>query len=156
MLVLIKVGSWILSTPAEQNVTIGFNCRKEATTQSNSPLPSTDNETCETAQFILADTPSLRTQGLSGRDSAADTAGMLFAFEDDGDHPIWMKDMHFPLHLIWLDKDFKVVDITYDVSPDTYPKTFVSAKPSRYLIELDTSFSTKEDLPFKVGDQLYY
>ena len=158
MVLLIYIGAWLLKTPAEERVTLGFNCVKtEPTEQETAVIPSEPaGETCETGEFLKADTPETRTQGLSGRASSADTPGMVFVFDDDQPHEIWMKDMQFPLHLIWLDSDFKVVDIAYDVAPETYPKTFTSAKPARYLIELDTSFASKDELPFKIGDQVYY
>ena len=158
--------AWILWSPQDSgssdlpavdsdHIELSFRCIDK-----NSELIAPGNEasaeTCQTAQFLKADTQSLRTQGLSGRESNVSEPGMFFVFDDDSQHEIWMKDMKFPLHLVWLDNNKRVVDITYDVPPDTYPKTFTSAKPARYLIEIDANFAKKDEVPFSVGDQVYF
>ena len=50
------------------------------------------------------------TQGLSGRENLPTDGGMLFIFFQSQPHPFWMKDMRFPLDIIWLSKG-QVVDI---------------------------------------------
>lgn len=89
-------------------------------------------------QYLLdiADTPDLRTQGLSGRETLEDNRGMLFVFQRAGVVGIWMKDMHVPLDILWLDEHKQVVHIEHHVSPDTYPKTFQPLVAARYVIEL--------------------
>ncbi|MBT4349902.1 DUF192 domain-containing protein [bacterium] len=56
------------------------------------------------AKFIveIADTDVSRQQGLSGRKSLADDQGMLFVFEDVKVRNFWMKEMNFPIDIIWL------------------------------------------------------
>lgn len=49
-------------------------------------------------------------QGLSGRTSLAADQGMLFVFDKPGTHSFWMKDMKFPLDIIWLNNG-QVVEI---------------------------------------------
>ena len=44
----------------------------------------------------IADTPQLRTKGLSGRDTLPDMSGMLFVFESGRTSNFWMKGMRFP------------------------------------------------------------
>ena len=58
----------------------------------------------------VADTDASRTLGLSGRDSLDSGAGMLFTFDAPGIYPFWMKDMKFPLDMVWIDSG-KVVDV---------------------------------------------
>ena len=50
----------------------------------------------------LAITPEERRQGLSDRPSLAPGTGMLFVFESDGHRQFWMKNMHFPLDMVWI------------------------------------------------------
>ncbi|MBI2639643.1 MAG: DUF192 domain-containing protein [Candidatus Sungbacteria bacterium] len=64
----------------------------------------------------VASTPILRARGLSGRDSLARDAGMLFTFDKPGFYSFWMKDMRFPIDIIWL-RDKKIVYIAKNVSP---------------------------------------
>ena len=47
--------------------------------------------------------PEERSQGLSGRPNLAAGTGMLFVFEQAGSYAFWMKDMRFPLDMVWID-----------------------------------------------------
>lgn len=70
-----------------------------------------------------------RERGLSGRESLAPTEGMLFVFPESGYHAFWMKDMQFPIDIIWVAADGTIVDIAPVVRPETYPKTFEPKHP---------------------------
>jgi uncharacterized membrane protein (UPF0127 family) len=65
-----------------------------------------------------ADTDASRALGLGKRDSLCDTCGMLFVFDAPGNQGFWMKDMRFPLDIIWL-MDDQVVHVERRVSPDS-------------------------------------
>lgn len=41
-------------------------------------------------------------QGLGGRESICESCGMLFRFNKPGRHAFWMKDMRFPLDILWI------------------------------------------------------
>ncbi len=62
----------------------------------------------------LADTAAKRSQGLSGHSALRADEGMLFLFTAAFRYPFWMKDMLFPLDMIWIQGD-RVVDITPNV-----------------------------------------
>ncbi|MBI2122431.1 MAG: alpha/beta fold hydrolase [Candidatus Sungbacteria bacterium] len=64
----------------------------------------------------VARDPATRSQGLSGRDSLSEYSGMLFLFEAPGFPAIWMKDMKFPIDIVWLRKN-SVVDVEENVPP---------------------------------------
>ncbi len=49
-------------------------------------------------------------QGLSGRDSIG-SDGLVFLFGQKSRHAFWMKDMTFPIDIVWVD-DGRVVEIT--------------------------------------------
>ena len=51
----------------------------------------------------VADTLKKRSLGLGKRASLKKGWGMLFVFEKRKPHRFWMKDMQFPLDIIWLD-----------------------------------------------------
>lgn len=93
-----------------------------------------------------------RQRGLSGRKSMPEDQGMLFVFEKPGRHCIWMKDMNFPLDIIWLDADKKVEHIEKNVAPDTYPKTFCPVNNAKYVVELNKGVADMAEL--KLGQQL--
>lgn len=53
-------------------------------------------------QIEIADSNEERIRGLSNRTSLPDSSGMLFIFPDVNYHSIWMKEMNFPIDIIWI------------------------------------------------------
>ena len=98
----------------------------------------------------LADTPMEREQGLSARQDLAEGQGMLFVFDTPGRYGFWMKDMNFPIDIIWIDEDRKVVYIKENANPESYPNSFVSTEDAKYVLEVPARFSEKNNI--KVGD----
>lgn len=83
----------------------------------------------------LAMSEAERAQGLSGRTSLAKNTGLLFVFESPDKHGFWMKDMNFPIDIVWIDEHMKIIHIESNVSPHTYPKTFFPPSPDRFVLE---------------------
>jgi hypothetical protein len=100
----------------------------------------------------VADTPEKRTQGLSGRDSIKPIQGMLFVFDRPDYYGFWMKDMQFPIDIIWISADLKVVGITTGLLPSSYPKTYEPPEPILYALETPRYFS--ESFGIKTGDSV--
>lgn len=90
----------------------------------------------------VATTAGQQEQGLSGRASLAEGAGMLFVFDEIATWGIWMKDMRFPLDIVWADDTGGVVTVAHDISPDTYPQVFYPTEPARYVLEVPAGFTT--------------
>ena len=90
----------------------------------------------------IADTPTTRAQGLSGRASLAENTGLLFIFDRGEYHNFWMKDMNFPIDIIWLDDNWRVVDITVNALPQDFPTTYQPRAPARYVLEVNAGFIT--------------
>jgi uncharacterized protein len=88
----------------------------------------------------IADSGPERTKGLSGK-TEMKVPGMLFVFDTADYHGIWMKNMNFPIDIIWIDEKLTVVAIDRGVRPDTYPKTFRPPVPVRYVIETEENFT---------------
>jgi uncharacterized membrane protein (UPF0127 family) len=105
-------------------------------------------------QFIMevADTPAQQELGLGKRDSLAADYGMLFAFTSAGLRCFWMKDMRFPLDIIWIGSDKKIGHIEKSLSPDTYPQSYCPQLAARYVIELNAG--TADKLGLHDGDVL--
>jgi uncharacterized membrane protein (UPF0127 family) len=106
-------------------------------------------------QVEIADTPALRQRGLSGRKHLAENAGMLFIFERPDYHSFWMKDMNFPLDLIWI-LNGKIVDITSRVPPPSGPVCkFTHYRPSSPANRvLEVKAGVAEKCGVKVGDEI--
>ncbi len=91
----------------------------------------------------VVDTPESRQKGLSGRAGLAPDEGMLFVFPQDGIYGFWMKDMRFSIDILWLSSDGVVVHMAQNVSPLTYPQSFVPTKLARYILEVLAGYATE-------------
>jgi len=85
----------------------------------------------------LALDASSREKGLAGTNQLSPGEALLMVFDYESDWGIWMKDMKFPIDIIWLDETKKVVHIVKNASPEySTNKTFKPNKPAKYVIEL--------------------
>lgn len=101
----------------------------------------------------IADTEKTREQGLSGTKSLSPDQAMLFVFDSNNRWAIWMKDMNYPIDIVWLDDSKKVVDFETEVAPDTYPtKSFFPDVDARYVVELKSGTVKKKAI--RIGDQV--
>ena len=100
----------------------------------------------QTVKVDLALTPEAQAQGLSGRINLNEDAGMLFIFNKPSRYSFWMKDMNFPIDMIWLDENFQVVYIKKDAEPGSYPTTFTPSSDAKYVLEVQANFSEKNNL----------
>ena len=65
----------------------------------------------------LAVTSDEQQQGLSDRPSLDPGAGMLFVYDSPKVVAFWMKNMHFPLDILWIGPDCTLVDFSRNVPP---------------------------------------
>jgi len=84
----------------------------------------------------IADTPSARQTGLSGKKCLSERQAMLFTFDSTDIIGIWMKEMNFSIDILWLNKDKTVVSIEKNAKPESYPKVFYPSDPALYVIEV--------------------
>ena len=106
----------------------------------------------------IANNNTSRTKGLSGRDSIGLSSGMLFVFDKKDVTPsFWMKDMKFPIDIIWIN-DGKIVKIDKNAAapatdtPDSKLTIYPSGQPVDYVFEINAGLSDKNG--FKVGDEV--
>lgn len=94
------------------------------------------------AVFVeVADTPSEREQGLSGHAPLLEGEGMLFVFDTDDSWGIWMKDMLFPIDIVWANAEGRVVTVVANADPASYPQIFYPTVPARYVVELPAGYA---------------
>lgn len=91
----------------------------------------------------IQDTPEKRMQGLSGRPALGAYEGMLFIFPEEGIYSFWMKDMLFPIDIIWLSSNLSVVHIAKHVNPASYPDLFTPPSAAQYVLEVPAGFADK-------------
>ena len=96
-----------------------------------------------TIKVEIVDTTASRTKGLSDRKVLEEGSGMLFVFENPGQYGFWMKNMNFPIDIVWISLDLKVVDIEKGLAPETFPNVFYPPEPVKYVLELPVGNSEK-------------
>ena len=101
---------------------------------------------------IIADTKELRENGLSGYKEINSSKGMLFVFSDPGFYGFWMKNMRFPIDIIWFDANRRIVDVWENATPESYPKVHTPVVPAQYVLEVGTGYFANHAL--KHGDIL--
>ena len=105
----------------------------------------------KTILLEIADTEDKRIRGLSGRTSLPFETGLLFVYDQPGEHGIWMKEMAFSLDIFWLDEAYTVVDLEEAVAPETFPFVFLPEKPALYVLEMNAGSADIFDI--KIGDR---
>lgn len=100
----------------------------------------------------VADERHERWQGLSGTDSLPDQTGMLFIFDEPGYYGMVMRDMNYPLDMLWINNDLQVVHIEKNTQPESN-EVFKSPVPARFVLEVP-AFTT-DSFKIEIGDQLY-
>jgi|SRR3989344_511659 len=107
-----------------------------------------------TVSISLVSTPGELEQGLSGRESLGEFEGMLFVFETPDFYEFWMKDMKFPIDIIWIGENLEVTDISEDERPDSYPKLFKPKEKSLYVLEVNAGFARAHNI--HIGDSVIF
>jgi uncharacterized membrane protein (UPF0127 family) len=99
-----------------------------------------------TVQASVADSLPERIQGLSETPFLPENVVKLFVFGTAGSHSIWMKDMQYPLDILWLDEAGLVVHIEENIAPETFPDSFASPVPAWYVIEANAGFVAQHNI----------
>ncbi|MFA5830784.1 MAG: DUF192 domain-containing protein [Candidatus Paceibacterota bacterium] len=84
-----------------------------------------------------------RILGLSGRSALSEGEGMWFDFISEGYHGFWMKDMNFPIDILWFDKHLRIIHMKENASPESYPETYAPPSPDRFVLEVPAGFVKK-------------
>ena len=102
----------------------------------------------------VADTLKKRSLGLGKRTSLKKGWGMLFIFGKRKPYRFWMKDMQFPLDIIWLD-NHRIVHIIHNAKPTNSrdePEVMTSPVPVNFVLEIAAGRAAK--LRLKTGQRM--
>jgi uncharacterized membrane protein (UPF0127 family) len=94
-------------------------------------------------------TGELMSKGLSVKDQLRENESMLFVFEEPLRHTFWMKDMKFPIDIIWLDSNGKIVHIEEKLMPCPLVLVCPSYAPnadSLYVLETIAGFAQRHNI----------
>ena len=115
------------------------------------PFFKTSTATVNSQRFNLyiAKTNKDKEIGLSGRDSLPKDYGMLFPFEHDGYYSFWMKNMKFPIDIIYI-YDNKVVEVFKNAqppkSPSEMPQIFRPTEKADTVLEINAGLADKYNI----------
>jgi len=104
----------------------------------------------------VADEVSERNRGLSGRESLGENEGMLFIFEYPTVPVFWMKDMEFPIDIVWISES-KIIGWVPNALPesgvqDENLSIYSPPQSVDMVLELPTGTVSRES--FRLGDSV--
>lgn len=106
-----------------------------------------------TFQVDIADTPEKREIGLSKKKSLSKNGGMLFLFDQSDYHSFWMKEMQFPIDIIYINNN-KIVSVYENVQPPKDENAplplYKPTVPSDRVLEINAGLSKEYNI--KTGD----
>ena len=115
------------------------------------PVTVVDDDTdaeLATVDARIADTFEKRYTGLSNTSSLGPNEGMLFIHGTEGRHSYVMRDMAFPIEIVFIDADGEITTI-HHAEPDD-DGTFRGT--GKYVLEVPYNYTTDNDIA--VGDRV--
>ena len=101
----------------------------------------------------IADDSDEMAKGLMFRESLDGNSGMLFVFDGEDYRTFWMKNTLIPLDMVFIDKNLRIVGITYAIPCEQEPcSLYKSSKPAQYVLEVNSNFTPKKNI--KKGDDV--
>lgn len=156
ILILIMLSASWLSDPNSQI------SRLLTATQGNKEIPKEKKNIVRVGnveiEVEIAKTQEERKIGLAKYNDLPENRGMLFVFEEKDVKPsFWMKDVKFPIDIIWID-DGKVIEITEKVPvlassiPDYKIPKYSPKQTIDYVLEIKAEEAAKKGI--KAGDDV--
>ncbi len=140
------------------SLAIIFLGKNQKTNQTNiqKGVSSTTTINGNVFQTEVARTDKERRIGLSKYDSLPENKSMLFVFDQPGYFQFWMKDMKFPIDIIFI-LDKKVVYVVKNApiaKTDAELKQYHPDSPANYVLEINAGLSEKYNI--KKGDMIKF
>lgn len=110
----------------------------------------------KTLTVLVAKTPAHQYRGLGRRETLAPYDGMLFLFATPQPAGIVMRDMRFPLDVVWLERGV-VVDMAKNLPlepgvPESSLRVYYPRQPVNIILELPAGWIDENGL--KIGDRM--
>jgi len=98
---------------------------------------------------FVADTNEKRTNGLSRVENLNKDQGMLFILDYPSKQGFWMKEMNFPIDIIWISDNHTVIDIKKNLEPCVsilMCPVYSPAFDAKYVLETGSGFSESHSI----------
>lgn len=102
-------------------------------------------ETLGEVRAMVADSYNERYTGLSDTDSLGPNEGMVFVYPAEGDRTYVMRDMDFPLDMIFVGSDGRITAIYHAPVEGDSDLTRYSAR-AKWVIEVNEGWTTEHDV----------
>ena len=132
-------------------------CTPQATSETGQPGPvpaldehfglgeltviSDDGAEHEFRVYLATESAQQRRGLMFVRELPAD-AGMLFIYEDEDIHSMWMKNTYIPLDMVFARDDGSVTNVVSDTVPQTLD-SHSSSEPVRFVLEINAGTARK-------------
>ena len=121
-------------------------------------VTAVDGDTGEdlaTVRVRVADTQSKRYTGLSDTDSLGENEGMLFVHDAEGEYAYVMREMAFPLDIVFVDADGTITRIHHAELPaEGTSASDLTRYPGRGRYVLEVPYGYTDDHGIEAGDRL--
>ena len=95
--------------------------------------------------IYLARTVEQQRRGLMFVRSLPANVGMLFVYDDDAYHSMWMKNTYIPLDMVFVRSDGSVSSVIHDTVPMSM-NSQASVEPVRYVLELNAGTARRQKI----------
>lgn len=149
-------------SPSNISATSSANLDKGNESEENKNTFEYQNATITVAgkqlNVLLSDSVEKRFKGLSDRKNLDEVDGMLFIFFAEGRYTFVMRDMLFPLDLLWFNQN-EVVHIVENANPEPERSegqltTYTNEIPASAVLEVPAGFVKNHNI--KIGDRVVY
>jgi uncharacterized protein len=98
----------------------------------------------------VADSMGARMEGLMYRKSMLEGSGMVFVFDENATHCMWMKNTLIPLSVAFIDEAGAIINIA-DMQPHS-EQSHCAARPARFALEMNKGWFAQRGI--KAGAKL--
>lgn len=100
----------------------------------------------------IADTPEKRYTGLSNTDELGPNEGMWFVHDDPGTYDYVMRDMAFPIDIVFVDADGTITAIHHAHPEPDQPSLTQYTGYGQYVLEVNLNYTEANDI--EEGDRV--
>lgn len=97
-------------------------------------------------QIELAKTTAEHSQGLMNRIMMCASCGMLFIYPSPSPRTFWMKNTLISLDIIFLDSEFRVINISSNTKTNQIEEVYSSELPAQFILEVPADWSKNQNL----------
>ena len=94
-------------------------------------------------------------RGLMFRKNLDQDKAMLFIYSETSRHAFWMKNMRFPLDIIWIGADRRINHIYKNAPPcKDICNDLIPPSPAQFVLEVNAGFTEKHQI--QIGDRVKF